>query len=340
MSKIGFISDSHWRDHLGHSSLFEDKRDTEREEVKNAIVDAFKDCAMVIFNGDSLNSKNNSSKTLASFSEFLMRFKDSRVIVNTGNHEAGADGVSALGFLNELDLPNLTVVKTISTFHVGGKDVVVVPYYYLPQLGAETPEEGTKKLMSMLPDGDILSVHHAISGSTSTNGLSTDLFHEIVLPKEELEKKYGLILAGHIHDPQDRDKVHVIGCTFSNEIGDDKKRVITVDTDTLEVVSHWLPVRPILKLINPTANDLLSQQPNSILKVVLTKKYNEEEMKILKDLLSVFDAGMVVEQLPDTRRKIDFESGVLDFSVDNLLQIYSEERKVPLEKLKYAISLL
>lgn len=346
--KIGVISDSHFKDKLGYSDYFSDGREAERQAVLEAVEHAFKDCSVIVFNGDNLDKKNNSSETIRAFTEFLMRFKDKTVVVNGGNHEKMGDGSSALDFLQELGLDHLSVVTKKPQYAVWKSPVspssnvsyTVCPYFSLAELGVETVEEGSKKVMEMLPGGDILFVHHAIGGTKTISGIPTDLFHEIVLPKEELEKKYKLVIGGHIHAPQQNGQTYVVGCTFSNEVGDVMKRVLTIEGFDLKVTSHELPVRPIVKVDNPMPEDLLKLSKESIVKVVLTHKYDEMDILNLKEQLSHFPAHVLIEQVPDERRKLHFEDGVLDFSVDNLLNTYAVERKVDVEKLKYAISLL
>ncbi len=340
MSKIGVISDSHFKDRLGYADFFDDGREGERQAVLEAVEEAFKDCDFVIFNGDDLDKKNNTSETLRMFMSFVERFRGKQVILNAGNHQKFGDGKSALDFLQEIEsAPALAITKPLHLFPTDGR-WTICPYFHLSELEVETVEEGSKKVMEMLPGGDILFVHHAISGTKTISGIPTDLFHEIVLPKEELEKRYKLVIGGHIHAPQDNGRTHVVGCTFSNEVGDDKKRVITIDSETLEVTSHWLPVRPILKLENPTVEQLNRLPTEAIIKAVLTHKYDEHDIRDLKEQLETFSAHMLLEQVPHERKKLHFEDGVLDFSVDNLLSTYAVERKVDLEKLKYAISLL
>ena len=54
-----------------------------------------------------------------------------------------------------------------------------------------------------------------------------------------------------------------------------------------------------------------------------------------------FDSSIVVEQYPNKRKRIIFdEAGALDFSIDNLIRLYSKERNISHEDLKEAFELL
>ena len=125
------------------------------------------------------------------------------------------------------------------------------------------------------------------------------------------------------------------------EVGETQKYIWILDEKTLKVEKIKLPGRAIYGLTDPTLKDLEKIDKSSIVKVTITKKLDKKDMAELKDMLSEFDASMVIENIPMERKKIDIEKGgLIDFNIENLLQLYSKERSVPLEKLKQAFELI
>ena len=126
---------------------------------------------------------------------------------------------------------------------------------------------------------------------------------EVVLPKAELEKKYKLIVAGHIHEPQQYDKVVIAGSLFSNtinEIGNLYGKLMK----TL-LLKIKIPCREIHGIENPTMEQLQKIPKSSIIKATVSdKKISIEE---LKNELSKFDASILIENYPNTRKKVHIE---------------------------------
>jgi DNA repair exonuclease SbcCD nuclease subunit len=188
--------------------------------------------------------------------------------------------------------------------------------------------------------GKILFAHHAISGSATAGGMKTEFFPEVVLPKKELEKIYQLVVAGHVHHPSNLGKTIITGSIFCNEINETEKFVYRIDEDTLEVEQIKLPGRGIYKLTDPTNKDL-DIPKNSIVKVILTKKLNHSETEELKEKLKVFDAHIIVSDIKNERKKVvGGDMGLLNLSVEELLELYGKERKVDVGKLKLAFELI
>ena len=78
---------------------------------------------------------------------------------------------------------------------------------------------------------------------------------------------------------------------------------------------------------------------NAIIKAIITnKKVDPEE---LKNQLSKFDASLVIEDYPDTRKKAHLEEGAaFDFSIEALLALYAKEKGVDIEKLIKGLALI
>lgn len=334
---IGIIGDQHFKDNLSYADHFSDLRLSERAEIIDFIVDSFRDCEHVVLLGDNFNSKNNSSETNRLFVEFLERFGKKDVYILSGNHEKKGDGKTAIDFLAEVRKPNWHIFTRAGAFPIGKLKVDFLPYMLNSELEVEDYEAATKHIMKSLDGGDVLFAHHAISG-TSFNGIKTDDLREAVLPKEALEKKYKLIVAGHIHVPQQYGKVLVTGSLFTSEVGEIEKFIYKLD-DNLKIEKLKVPAREIHKLVDPTDEQLSSIPKNSIIKVIITDKSRDIEK--LEEQLKKFDASLLVQDYPNERKKSNIEKGgAFDFSLEALLKMYAEEKSVDCQKLLRGLQLI
>lgn len=334
--KILVIGDAHFKDNLSYSDHVSDRRVDEKKKILDFIVDQAVDCQHVVFLGDNFNSKNNSSETNREYTEFIERFKDKDVYIISGNHEKKGNGSTAIDFLAKVKKPNWHIFTLPSCMQIGELKVDFVPYMFNSELGVNNSIDGAKEIMEHLDGGDIIFLHHTISGTT-WNGIAADASKEIVLPKNELEEKYNLIVGGHIHEPQVDGKVIVAGSLFTSEVGETEKFIYKID-ESLTFEKIKVPVRPILKLENPTVEELVSMTKTSIIKVILTDKSINVEN--LEKELSKFDAYVIVENYPNERKKVNIEKKNFDFSINSLLKLYSEEKQVDYEKLKRGMEII
>lgn len=340
--KILAIGDLHFKENLGYAEFVKDKRIKEKKEVLDFIVKSAEDCRAVVFLGDNLNSRNNTSEVIRDFVKFVERFNDKEVYIIAGNHEKKGDGKSAIDFMKEIGKPNWQII-TNSVEHcslANGLNVTFCPYFSKSELEVDTDEEGSKKLMEKLKGGEILFHHHAVTDTATASGMQTNIFQEVLLPKKELEEKYKLVVGGHIHKNQKVGRTVVAGSIFTNEVGELSKSVWKIDATDMSTEEIPLPVRGIHKLTNPTDEQIKNIPSNDIVKVILTEKREISEISSLKELLEKFEAYVLLEQYPHERVKAHFEEGVLDFDIENLLETYSKQKKVPLDKLKMAFALI
>ena len=329
--KILVCGDLHMKDSLSYADHLPDRREGERKEILDFIVDQAKDCSDIIFLGDNFNSRNNSSETNREFVKFLERFGTKSVYIISGNHEKKGNGNTAIDFLGEIkNKPHWHIFTRPGSFPIEKLKIDFLPYMLNSELGVEDHEAATKKVMKELDGGDILFAHHAISG-TMFNGITTNSLNEIVLPKEKLEKKYKLIVAGHIHTSQRYGNVLITGNVFTSEIGQREKFVYKIKDD-LTIETLKVPAREIYKIENPTDLQLSAIPKNTILKVIITdKKIDIEEMK---KKLEKFDANLLIEDYPNSRKKAHIkEGGAFDFSIEALLELYSKEKDVDYQRL-------
>jgi DNA repair exonuclease SbcCD nuclease subunit len=334
--KVLVAGDQHFKLDLPYGTSFPDGRRAEWDSVKAAIHSYAEECEEIVLMGDNLDKRHNNSKVIDEFITFLKGFGEKPVHILLGNHERF--GLStALDFLKNVEFPTWNVYTNITVGSIGGRAITFVPYLTPAMVGAIDHEEGVKKAMKLLPGGDVAFCHQGITGA-KTHGTMVDLFNEIVLPKEALEKKYGRILTGHIHTQQKlSEKTHLTGSIFTAEVGEPNKSVWILDTEDLSLKECPLPVRGIYGVENPTMKEKIPKV--SIVKCTITdKKINVEAVK---EWLSTFDAHLLIEKYSKERKKVHFEEGsALDLSVDNLLTVYSEVRKVDLPSLKAGFDLI
>lgn len=348
--KIGIIGDTHFKDFLSYADYISDRRLAEKKEILDFIVKSFEDCGLIVFLGDNFHSKNNSSETNREFVEFIERFGDKEVYIISGNHEKKGDGKTAIDFLGEVKKKNWHIFTRPSSIEFVWKNSDVgpstqpksaykldfLPYMLNSELGVENSEEATKHIMDHLTGGDILFTHHNITG-TSFNGISTDTLKGVVLDKDELEKKYKLIIAGDIHVPQQYGNVIIAGSLFTSEVGELEKFIWKVDGN-MKVEKLKVPARPIYKLTNPTPIQLTKLPKNAIVKIIVTdKNISIEELKVVADGL---DAYLIIEDYPNERAKMHIEQGAIDFNIESLLKLYAEAKNVDYQKLIHGLELL
>lgn len=335
-NKILVIGDMHFRPARGYADIIEDRRESEEKEVLDFIVEQAKDCDIVVQVGDALHSKNNSSEVVKKFTNFIERFEDKAVFMSVGNHEKFGDGTSAVDYLKEVKGKNWHIFSD-KAGQVG--NMLFLPYFSKVELGVETPQDATAKVMEMInrSDADLMFCHIAVSGSDTDGGTMTDLFDEVVLPRKELKNKFKATFGGHIHKPQRSENVVVTGSCFNDEVGELRKYIWKID-NAFKIEQIPLPGRSIYKLENPTWQELSMVPPtNTIMKAVLTKKYSDEDLEKVKEQLRKFDAFSLIEQYPKERRKLaqlSESTSVLDLDMPSLLKIYAEQNKVEYDQLK------
>lgn len=330
LNKLGVIGDLHFSDNLSYNDYIKGGRSEEKNKILDFIVTSFEDCKSIVFTGDCFDRKNNSSAVVKEFTKFVEKFNNKEIYIIAGNHEKRSDGTSALDYLKEIKNRNWHII-TDKIENIG--DIDFVPYFTKAELEVKTNEAGIKKIMKQLGGNRILVVHYAISDSMTVSGCSTNLFDEIVLNRKDLQKKYKLIIGGHIHKPDVKDNVLIAGSIFTHTVGEIEKFVYKIDEETLGIEEIKLPCREIRKIENPRTKDFEKVSAESIIKVIITDPKLKPQVDDIKKELKKFDASMIIENYPQERKRIEFEKGLLDLNIEDLLKIYSKKNGVSLTKL-------
>lgn len=340
--RILLVGDQHFRNELPYGAAFKDGRRSEWNAVKAAIHEASEGCDAVVLLGDNLNSRHNHSSVIREFVDFLNGFGTMDVYSIAGNHERYGTS-TALDFLKEVDRQNWRIFTEVETIESNGMKMTFMPYMTAGSLGVKNNEESVAKLIELAVGGDILFTHHAIAGA-EWGASSTEHMNEPVLPLEGIEAKYGRIFAGHIHKPQYLSpRTLVTGSIFTSEVGEGSKSVYVYDTKDDSVKDIKLPVRGIYKIVwenfvSEPSHDTESVPPNSIVKCYVTSR--QTNLEDVKRCLKSFDASIIIEQYPRERTKVHFQEGGLNLSIDNMLKVYSDVRKVDYGELKAGFDII
>ena len=219
---------------------------------------------------------------------------------------------------------------------MGDKTAMMIPFENPALLGTSTIQEGYAMLMGQMVASDMAFTHLAISGAKNT-----EFFNEIMLDKKAMSTLFGATYAGHLHKYEKLESnVYITGSVFTHEVGEHDKRIFILDTETMKHKEVMLPVRGIYKLDwneNP-AEIFGGIPPNSIVKCFV--KTRGTDIELVKETLKRFDASIVIEQYDNEREKVHFDEGSLDLSIESLLKMYAEAKKLSYIELKEGFDLI
>jgi DNA repair exonuclease SbcCD nuclease subunit len=336
--KILIVGDLHFRLNLPYSSLFDDGRKGEWEKVKTTIQALSYSADHVVFVGDIFNLRHNNSAVIRECVEFFKGMSQIPLHIISGNHDLFGTQTS-IDFMQKLDIPNWNIYTKPTTIEIkdtprARKTVTFLPYMTPGLLGSEDLETAQKDIYTTCTGGDYLFHHHAVSG-TQSGGQTVDTWPEIVLDRKIIETKYSRIFGGHIHTLQNiSDKTTVTGSAFTQEMGEDGKRVFMFNTEDGKTEEIPLPCRGLYQVFG--IEELKHIPDNSIVRCIVKDRDQEVEKALER-----FDASIIVEQKKGRREQIEIrESEGLDLSISNLMKLYSEAKKIPLNKLTEGLELL
>ncbi len=339
--KICVIGDLHFKENLSYSDYVKDRRIEEKKEILDFITKSSFDCDNVVILGDCFDTKNPTAETTKAFVSFVESFGDKGMYIISGNHSKRGNGSTALDFMKEIkNKHNWHIMTTPTVDSLGDVNCFFLPYMSKQEFGVSSDSESLKVILDQInrSNTQYLFAHHAISDTFSNGNVSTNTFHEVILPKKELEDKFDIVMAGHIHKPQQDGKTVISGSVFTSEAGETEKFIWKIDTSNNNVEKIKLPGRGIYKLENPTIEKLSEIPLSSIVKVIITSKDIKAEE--IKEYIKRFDTFIFLEKYPNERKKLHFDEGAIDFSINNLLSMYSVEKGVPLDKLTRGMELI
>lgn len=334
---IGVISDLHLKENMPYSHAVPDGRRAEKAEVMAEVNRILKECGHVVLLGDMLDSRNNPSSVVREFTAFMENLGKRQVYLVAGNHERLSDGSTALDYLKELgDRPNWHLITDVETLRIDNLNCVFMPF----KLNTSTEMDICRdRLLDEAGRGDILFTHHSVSDIQLHGGLTDDFRSEPVLPRTTLEQRFKLVVGGHIHIPQTAGKTWVVGGVFTSESGEALKRVLTINTGTLEVSSHKLPVHPIISLTDPDSDSLPDK---AICHITVTEDYSKDLIRMcrLNDTLPTLYGYRLTVMKNRARRMSDAVPGFETMPMERMLEEYAKAKKIDFSLLKEAWELI
>ena len=339
--KIEIVGDIHQRFELPYASAIKDGRRSEWKEIKEKIIETAKICDAVVLLGDFYNARHNHSTVVKESIDLLNALGNKEIHIISGNHCRYGES-TALDFIQNLQHPNWFVYTRPQLTVIGKTPAMMIPFITPALLGVETKEEGIKTLIDMFLEEStpLAFIHQGISGS-SINSIPVDFFEEIVLPQKEISEHFAYVFAGHVHGKQFLPpNIQITGSIFTANMGEQEKSIWVYDTDTNKTEEVKLPVRGLYKVEweNEQQFQKYGIPDNSIIKCIVTDR--SVSLDFVKKTLSRFDASLIIEQYPDERQKIHFEEGTLDLSVDNLLKLYADAKKINYSDLREGFNLI
>jgi DNA repair exonuclease SbcCD nuclease subunit len=339
--KLLLIGDLHFRPNLAYSEYISDRRESEKQGVLDQIIETAKDHDAIVLMGDNLNSKNNESKVIREFVAFLERLVALKkpLAIIAGNHEKNAQGLSAIDFLREINYPWKIVTDKSEVWDVLGTKIVLHPYLYRQEVGAEDNVEASKKIQNLLPDANIFLGHQTISGFM-LNGIPTSELDEPVLDADFLRRKYKFSAIGHIHKSDYKDNILMTSSVFTNEVNELKKSVWTLsyENEKAIVTECLLKQRGIYKLIDPEEKDILVIEPENIVKVEVTKR--DTDVEALRKKLKRFDGSILLERYPNERTTVETDGDLNDYSIPAMIELYAKSKELNVDILMKGFELI
>ena len=234
----------------------------------------------IVFCGDFFHARDEISvKTLNFSNDFLDKFKDFKISMITGNHDAWYKDTSEINSLSILKgKKNITVYDKLTTIEKNGKVVTFVPW-----------GENIKNI----PKSDLIFGHFELENFKMNAYKICDHGDD----PDVLVNKSNLVFTGHFHTRDEKhynDKKSTIiytGNPFEMDFGDTltKKGYYILDLDNLKYKFYTNNITPkhikfvLSKIIN--ANNILEVFANSlkgnIIKLIIDKNISSDHLDLL-----------------------------------------------------------
>lgn len=276
-NKVAIFSDIHLGVHqnndfwLGISSKWADWYIQELKE---------KNITDIIFCGDFFHYRDEISvKTLNFAKDFLDKFKDFKITMITGNHDAWYKETSEINSLSILKgRKNLNVYDKLTTVEYKGKIFTYVPW------GGKIKD---------IPQSDVVFGHFELENFKMNAHKICDHGDD----PEVLVKKSKLIFTGHFHTrdekhfKEDESTIVYVGNPFEMDFGDTLQRkgyyILDVDSLTYEFFENNITPKHIKiilsKLINveDVEKTFKTVLPGNIIKLIIDKNISSDHLDAL-----------------------------------------------------------
>lgn len=234
------------------------------------------------------------------FGWFEKNMPDVHFKILLGNHD--------IYFKNRIDVnsvtmlakfSNVTIIDEITEEEINGKKIITYPWI----VDESTTEAKFKAHCSGKKKWDLCFGHFEIRGFEMTRGNP-----DVDGIEQGQFKNYGRVFTGHYHLRNTNNQISYLGCPYEltwNDYGD-QKGIHIYDVDSGE--TEFIPNNDSPKHIRVNASDIIEadnkkikQLSNNVVKVVIDKKYKEEELAKAYSKLGTVDII-----------KIDTENNVID----------------------------
>ena len=159
---------------------------------------------VVIINGDIFHKRNPRGAELLAFRRLLESFKCSKIIINRGNHDTVAkDGSTDTTLSLYRDIA--TVVADTETIRVGSANFDFIPHY----------ESEQKIIKEVKASKNHIFGHFGYDGCVANGNYKYDSY---LKPSHFPKNK--LVFLGHIHKPQQKNNLYILGTQYSTSFGE------------------------------------------------------------------------------------------------------------------------
>lgn len=229
----------------------------------------------IILAGDIFDDPKPSTSIITIFMSWLKRCQlhNMKIHIVVGNHDIVRSGTSygsPLDVIEEADLENVYVYKTINTSIFDGFAITLIPFRDRKSFLVDSNEAAVDQLKQQLiyeiagiPSTykKIAIGHLSLLGSIYVGDEVDDLSNELMCPLDLFEG-YDYVWMGHVHKPQIMNEVpHIahIGSLDISDFGetDHKKNIVIYDHGTSNKFEYQtIPTRKLNKITIDVPNDI------------------------------------------------------------------------------------
>jgi len=261
----------------------------------------------IIFCGDFFHYRDEISvKTLNFARDFLQKFKDFKITMITGNHDAWYKETSEINSLSILKgKKNLTIYDKLTTIDYKGKTVTFVPW-------------GCK--IKNIPESDIVFGHFELENFKMNGYKVCDHGDD----PDVLVKKANLIFTGHFHTrdekhfKEENSKIIYVGNPYEMDFGDTLQKkgyyILNVDNLTYEFFENNITSKHIkiilskLIKVDDVINFFNNTIPNNIIKLIIDKNISSDHLDML--------VSKIMSYRP-TELRIDYDVNYNKLKIEN-----------------------
>lgn len=268
----------------------------------------------VIFTGDIFEDWKSDYYLIEIFVDFLKKLSNSNVEAHiaVGNHDfkrVGNNYSSPLYFIDSLDIENVFVHQTVSTFYIKNSAFTIFPFFDRKSLNCSKNSDALNIIKSYIDYESesisagfkkILVGHLALEGAFYVGDEIDDSLNELFCPIDFF-KNYDYVWMGHVHKPQVLSTIphvaHVGSLDFSGfEEAYQNKISILFDSESGKYKEISNPCRPLKHIM---VDVLENENPNEVAIKVL------DAIPTLKNTIVRFEMNMEPSALRVNRNEIE-----------------------------------